>query len=270
MARIIDNQLTQWGRTGGPEPQRTDLWVVDFKSVLVGLNKSATSGRNTVSPDIGPSIPTLVPYIPPKLSSYYAQSVTLPDLKVRSEPVRRDSRPYPMPSWDEPLEAITMTFILDCQGPGDVAKTPHTSDIYQMLDMWRSVVRAGRGSMSREYSIRLNESYSINYAFDVRVQMLKGTTPQSAIELMSSNEDTDPRYMPMLVGTGNFAEPNTDLRAGLQFSLVNCWLASFKLGELSYADAKVELLTAVFYADDILQANSSEDTRLSLPDYYAL
>lgn len=262
MSRVIDNQMNPWGKRQGVEAQRSDLWIVDFKDALEKLNQSLLR-----SEDMTPGLATF--YLPPKLSSYFVQNVVLPDLKTRAEPIRRDSRAYPTPSWDEALEPISMTFILDCFTPGangTANRSPYKSDVYQMLDGWRAVVRAGRGPMSSEYSIRLNADYRIDYAFDVRLLLLRGSDPQVV--------DTGPAQVLIqqgnaLAGLFGYSTVQTvgeafssavgansiinDLQFSMQYRLVNCWLGSFKLSELNYEGARIVTLATTFYADDIQQ-----------------
>lgn len=152
MARVIQNQRNPWGAQaglGGEEPQRSDLWVVDLTSVLRGI----TTALNVTLPPI---------------PAYFAQSVSIPELRVKADSYRRDSRPYNMPTWDEPLDPVKISFILDAALPG------YASRIYNVLDRWRSLVRAGRGSMSKEAVPVLNNNYRIDFQFNVTVMLLRG------------------------------------------------------------------------------------------------
>lgn len=235
MARIIDDQLNIWGKQQGIEPQRSDLWVINFNQALSGL-ASVSFDATPMSSGID------MPFLPPKLASYFAQSVALPDLKVKSETVRQDSRPYPMPSWDEALEGIRIVFLLDCFKPGGSSASPYRSDIYQMLDTWRAVVRAGRGAMSNEFAIALNGNYRIDYAFDVNVLMLRGSSVPASLDSRTTR--------------ANQTAPSTiinDIEFSLQLRLVNCWLSSFRTSELNYEGSKVVQIETTFYAEDILQ-----------------
>lgn len=236
MGRIIDDQVNIWGKQQGAEIQRSDLWVVNFNQALSGLASVVFSGA-PMSPGLG------LPYVPPKLATYYASAVALPDLKVRAEPIRRDSRPYQTPSWDEPLDGIRMTFVLDCFKAGGTALSPYRSDIYQMLDVWRAVVRAGRGAMSNEYAITLDGNYRIDYAFDVQLSLLRG----------SSNPTVNGQTSTPTANQTVAASIINDLEFSTQFRLVNCWLGSFKVSELNYDAAKVVQIDTTFYAEDILQ-----------------
>lgn len=239
MARIIDTQINPWGRQQGPEIQRGDLWIVDFNQALVNLADSADSG-DLLSSGLN------TPFLPDKLANYFAKSVALPDLKTKSEPIRRDSRSYPMPSWDEPLDAVRMVFWLDCAGPGGTSIDPYRSDIYQMLDVWRAVVRAGRGSMSSEFAITLDGNYRIDYAFDIQVMMMRASSNPTVSGITST--------------TANRTVPSSimnDLEFSLKLRLVNCWLGSFRVSDLDYDGTKMVQIEANFYAEDIVQESQT-------------
>ncbi len=165
MARVIQNQRNPWGAQaglGGEEPQRSDLWVVDMTSVLRGITTQ-------LSIDL------------PPIPAYFAQSISIPELRVKADAFRRDSRPYNMPTWDDPLDPVKITFVLDAALPG------YASRIYNVLDRWRSLVRAGRGSMSKEVMPVLNNNYRIDFQFNITVMLLRGG--QAAINSALSQSD---------------------------------------------------------------------------------
>jgi hypothetical protein len=167
VARVIQFQRNPWASQaglGGEEPQRSDLWVVDLSSVIRGIS--------TV-------LNTNIPPIP----SYFAQSVTIPERRVKAEEFRRDSRPYNMPSFDEAPEQARIVFTLDA------AESGRSSRIYSLLDKWRSVVRAGRGAMSKEFVPRLNDNYRIDFQYNVTVMLLKGG--QASIQSAQNPTNTD-------------------------------------------------------------------------------
>jgi hypothetical protein len=271
--RIVDVQTNPWARAQGPEPQRSDLWIVDFQQVVSGLK--TVTGLNRL-------LPTST------LATYYARSVALPDLKTRAESFRRDSRPYQFPSWDEPLDAIRITFLLDCYKGGTIV-SPYQSDIYNILDYWRAVVRAGRGPMSNEYALRLDPTYRIDYAFNLSLKLLRPGMPtvngiaandmvpiakQDAVETQAAASLANKLFggsagVPGPAGLppqGRFPTPvpppsgssiENDLQEALALNLVNCWLATFKVGELNYDQARTVPIDATFYADNIEQEGSA-------------
>lgn len=205
MARIVQQTnpwATQAGNGGGLDPQRSDLWKIDLSQVTNGLSR--VLGRRV------PAIPT-----------YFAQSVGFPEPKVRAEQFRRDSRPYNMPTFDEPLDPVKINFLLESPGPGE------SSIIYRFLDQWRQVIRAGRGGMSASApNITLDANYRIDYAFNINVFLLRGT---SGIE--------------------------NDLEYSATYTLINAWLGSFKLADVSHDGTRIMTVEAQIYPEDILDQN---------------
>lgn len=258
MARIIDTQTNQWGRYQGADPQRSDLWVVDFTQALKGI-KAVLNSTGQMSTGLA------IPYVPPTLASYYAYSVALPDLKVKPDTFRRDARAYQMPSWDEPCDTVRMTFLLDCHRFNAPNLSPYRSDIYQMLDTWRACVRAGRGSLSNEYAMTLDGNYRIDYAFDIQLSLLTGTIPAVSAVRGIATANANPSIFGTGIGgliaginnaasAGQAALLNGDLIVSMQYRLANCWLASFRLSELSYEGTKLVQLDTIFYSEDIQQS----------------
>jgi len=257
MAQVKDI-LNPWGRQKGPNPQRSDLWQVDLTAVIAGLRGVAHDN---------PALVTL-PFIP----RYFTASISLPELKVRAEPIRRDSRSYNMPSWDEPVDAIRMTFIVDDGGKASGTSADGSqSTIYTILDIWRAVVRAGRGEVTAETSILLDAHYRIDYAFPVYVYFLKGLRQPNAFTqaagVLTSNtgdygvqfqggglisEETVTAVQQAATGDFNTAVPS-GLDIGAVLRLDSTWLAGFKLGELNYNQATVLTIEASFYTENIRQ-----------------
>lgn len=161
MARIIE-QRNVWGRTKGQEPQRLDLWALDM-----------TSAVQQIAEQLGLQLPDI--------PGYFASTVALPEQRVQNEIVRRDSRPYQMPGWDVPLEPVRVNFIVDANMDSE------QSIIYQVLDAWRTLVRAGRGGMSTENSVNLNQNYRVDYNFDIMVYLLRGNADFNAVVQNQSN-----------------------------------------------------------------------------------
>jgi len=215
-----------WGVQGGPNIQRTDLWQVDFTAVIQGLNQHITTDLSLPSLPEGLSGSLSLPRLP-EIPRFYPAAITLPELKIKAEHVRRDSRIYPMPSWDEPLESIKMVFLVDDGGAA------HMSSIYAILDVWRTVVRAGRGAVGAEREIYVNSRYQIAYGFPVYIYLAKGTDPPPSSQW---DYNTIPGFQ----------------LSGI-YRLENTWLSSFRINNLTYERSGVLTIDAVFYADNIFQ-----------------
>jgi hypothetical protein len=224
-------QINQWGKT--IDGQRSDLWLVDLESVVKTFR---TAGLFSDGDDFY-GIDT----------SYYASTVALPELKVNAEVVRRDSRPYNMPSWDDPLGAIRVTFIHDV-GQTKVGSVQR-SEIMKLLTVWRAVVRAGRGGMSTEDSFILGAYYNTARelagtrqrldAHNIALYLLKGAG-------MPGQEATGTSESELAL------DDATRLETSTKYVIQNAWLSSFQVSELNY-NQQTQLVTvsATFFAEDI-------------------
>ena len=198
-------EINPWGKT--IDAQRSDLWQVSFITAVSAIKACAGTAK-TFSGLIN-------------IFEYEAQSVALPERRVKADPIRRDSRVYNMPGSDEPLDAIKMTFLLD-----SAASTSTSSNLLTILAAWRALVRAGRGAVSVEDGFTLNANYRIDYAFNVPVTLYQG----GAVDGYGTKNDFDVSRV---------------------FVLQNCWLSGYKLLDLTYGDSKNVLVDATFYADDL-------------------
>lgn len=225
MARIRDvkDQRNTWGSAGddAPNAQRADLWQVDLQSVVTGLNQQIT--------DTGVGLNFL-----PEFNRFLAQSVSLPELKVGSAEYRRDSRPFLMPVFDEPLGPFSIKFLMD--SPTD----SKSSKIYRLLDTWRAAVRAGRGGMGNEASMVLNSDYRIDFTFNIALTLLRGTVN---LQAAATSDGVTPS--PDLA-------INNDLEVCGQYTLNDVWLSSFKVGDLTYTTGnQLVIIDAQFVAGNL-------------------
>lgn len=275
MARDIATikQTNLWGKTAdkglGLEPQRTDLFVVDFTTALKGIATAANQQLTQILPQ-------------------FVRSVTLPELKTRAEPIRRDSVPYQMPSWDEPLEPVKVTFVLDTNNEDD------KSSVIQFLDSWLALTRAGRGDRFQGYTstgwLTLDQNYRVNYAYNFHLFLLRGAAfnASSSVNNGVNNAEIDQNVAAAnalfrdvkkrqgLVQTGDniptpdtstqqllalLAQQNTqqgvsavitqDMIIHTVYVLYNAWLGGYKLSDFSYADSNITTVDATFYVEAI-------------------
>lgn len=269
MARDIStiNQTNLWGKQAdqglGLEPQRNDLYFVDFASAV--KNVAAASRIQ------------LAPILP-----QYVRSVTLPELRTKADPIRRDSIPYNMPTWDDPLDPIKLTFLLDTKEQND------NSDVIRFLDAWLALTRAGRGSRNQGYSalgnwLKLNSDFRVDFQFNVNVFLLRGADPTVGVLF---NNGTDEVAFRRAQALANIAYNNERKRAGLvqmgqpvpdslnasrgttntnfvdlwnpieqdmvihsTWVMKRAWLGAYKLSDLSYTDSALVNVDATFYVD---------------------
>jgi len=159
---------------------------------------------------------------------YYAISVSLPELGIAPELVKRDSRPYNVPGMDVPLGQIRVTFVHDNHA------TSGRSEILALLNLWRAAVRAGRGEMSGEPAFLLNKKFRVTYGFDVPIHFLGGLS----LDVLAADQQ---------------ASSTNGLKVVSAMVIKNMWLSSFGLaGELAMSGCQASLINAIFYADDIL------------------
>ena len=275
MARDITtiNQTNLWGRQAdsglGLEPQRTDLFFVDFASAQ--KNITLIAGLKGIAAPILPQ---------------YVRSVTLPELRTKSDPIRRDSVAYNMPSWDDPLDPIKINFLLDTHEQDD------TSDVIQFLDAWLAVTRAGRGSRVGGYYkpngwLTLNADYTIDFRFNINLYLLRGAN--LTVGGFVNNNTDDPQFK-AYQARANAAYRNLKKAAGLVqqgqpvpdaapdnsdevartyasqsdgsvvaqdmvlhsiYVLRNAWLGAYKLSDFSHNESTLALVEATFYADSV-------------------
>ncbi len=261
--RKFSSQRNVWGHQGPtdiiPDPQRSDLWQVDFRNTINQIVTVLNQGR-------------LLPIQP-----FEAQSVVLPDLRTRSESVPRDSRPFQMPSMDEPLEAIRMTFVMN-------SDQQNSSNLLRVLSGWRTLVRAGRGGMSAETSYALNDNFTVDFAFDVTLTLMR----PGLIQNTGGQTATVPQTLPtnQNAGAPGLSLPTTplansaasqfaisspsntsangvtknDFDKNFAYTLKKCWLASHRVSDLSYADARILTVDATFFAEDIFSSDFQAST----------
>ena len=164
-------QTNLWGKQSdiagdiGLEPQRNDLYYVDFDNALKNV---AVISKQSLAP--------LIPQ--------YVRSCSLPELRTKSEPIRRDSVAYNMPSWDDPLDPVKLVFMME-------TSSYRSSRVTAFLDAWLVLTRAGRGSRVAGYYeptgwLTLNSNFSIDFRFDVNLYLLRGSFPSSDFSQSSS------------------------------------------------------------------------------------
>lgn len=256
--RVLVNQRNTWGSQGNTDnPQRADLWIVDLNSVVFGLNTQIKANPN-YGIDVLPDLPT-----------YFAQSISLPELKVAAEVFKRDSVPYQMPVQDEPVGQTKITFIMD--SPGAVSR----SKIYQLLDTWRLFTRAGRTTFGAENAIPLNDHYTVTHAFNIGVQLLRGASQPfitqisngvgndyfNNINLFTTKQQSvspDLRQAQMDQIMDNVAQTDlvgviNDLEVCGHYILEQAWLSSFKISDLTYVNGNtIATIDAIFYCENLL------------------
>ena len=262
------NQKNLWGRQvdGAAsrvlEPQRVDLFLVDLEQAA-----------KAISNVIGESMPFMIPQ--------FVRSVSFPEVKVRTEPYRRDSIPFNMPSWDEPVDGVKIVFLMDTYDGNN------QSNVCDLLDMWVALTRAGRGSRNGGYRnntgwFTLDASYKVACQFDINISLLRGAvTSQAQLQAASdaaalnnvnaalynsyvqdyerqqaaAAAGEEPDYVLNAPGpepaTVSSTLPFTDMVEHTKWVLRQAWCAGYKLADLNYTEAGLATVEATFYPETI-------------------
>lgn len=270
MARDIESisQINLWGKQAdsfGLEPQRTDLFFVDFVSAIRGVGAAANV--------------KLVDVIP-----QYVRSVTLPELRTKAEPIRRDSVPYNVPSWDDPLDPVKLVFMWDTHDQNE------RSDVIQFLDAWLALTRAGRGARYQGYTtnrghLLLNNDYRVDFQFDINLYLLRGGDANAGGFNNDGSDNTafkeftaranaayrtfQSRQSSIQQGAQKFSEQPTSFEEAVTYEqlgsdpleqnmvlhtiylLHQAWLGAYKIADLSYTESTLLTVEATFYVDSI-------------------
>ena len=266
-----DVQRNPWGRSNedkGLNPHRTDLWYVDFSAVSASLS----TDENPLS----------------TLPAYYVRSVNMPGAVVRADTFRRASIPFQMPSWDEPLEPLNMTFLMESVTPNPVLN---------LLSAWQARARAGRGNVGSlgwmwtdETALQLNANYRIDFSFMFKIWLLQGSIAPVALaaqvesdsfqealayqQAQRAQQDIWRTSSGLRNSKGPLVQSNVqdsvEARKIAQLSRrkmetiigwsqcerilafdIKAWLSTYKVGDLNYNAAELLLAEARFYPEYI-------------------
>jgi len=189
---------------------------------------------------IAPTV-SLPPYVP-----QYVRSVSFPEVKLRAESFRRNSIPYNMPEWDEPVGEFKITFLVDTWD------ATNRCDVCDLLDLWIALSRAGRGARTNGYYTSNNEgyflldaSYKVNSRFDINVSLVRGaipavTTPTQSVQQAQAIVNLNANQ----VGAATMVEHT-------KWIVRKAWCAGYKLADLVYNDNQLMTIDATFYPETI-------------------
>jgi hypothetical protein len=221
------------------EPQRTDLFLVDLSS--------AAKLMAQVAPDTAVSI-----FVP-----QYVRSVSFPEVKIRPEPFRRNSIPYNMPTWDEPVGEFKITFLTDTWD------SINRCDVCNLLDLWVALSRAGRGARTNQYYTNggigwflLDATYKVSSRFDINVSLVRGaipaaTTPTQSVQQAQAIVNLNANQ----IGAATMVEHT-------KWIARNAWCAGYKLGDLNYSENQLMTIEASFFPETIERDDSGSSVNV--------
>lgn len=231
----IIRQKNPWGRPGGLEIQRADLWVLDLEPVrefIIQRNRAAGVSQS-------------LPYD----TRFYARQVQLPEDRMDTKVVMRGSNRYHMPDYDQPLGEIRVEFIHDAPAavfPQEVMITTPPEEmpgslIFRVIYAWREMARVARGERTSPSTdvveldlapMRINERGPLTYRFDIDCHLLRGSIEQFVA--MENEED------------------RRELKTASLYRLHRAWCAGVQLGTLNYQGSELMTLSASLFAEAIV------------------
>ena len=211
--------------------QRNDLWQLDLSGVVARLKAQLLE---VVQPISFGRVTEIVQSLPvPNETTYYAQSLDLPELKMDTPTIMRDTLPYLTPGQDQVPGNVRVVFLVDAGAP-----TPtQGAQLLNLLFVWRAAVRAGRGSF--EGGFEDQDDYELawgladanpgslqsDFRFDVPVSLLRGGST---------------------VGRNAMGRPNM-MEVASSLKIKQMWLFSIQPSTLQYSSsAAVWTVTATF------------------------
>lgn len=155
------NARNVWGAENSTlDPQRKDLWIVDFSQVLKGLDVSFDNFH------------------------FFAKSITLPDMAVQTDTFKRGSVNFLAPGWDTARGLIKCVFRYD--SPSVVTY----SQIFDVFDRWEARVRAGRDGYSSTTDLYIDDfsDFRVPFRWNVDLHFLRGLGPDDMAKLVDQLE----------------------------------------------------------------------------------
>lgn len=246
MARVFNKTTNPWGKEGGEDVQRSDLWFIDFTNAISNISKYVSEHKsdfNKNPPDIS------------NIEPFYLISTTMPSNNIRAESVMKHNSPINRPGLDDALDPINMSFHL---GVGGVS---FVRNIVSVFSLWRTLVRAGRYPVGNELTVRLNTNYTVDSMFDIEVYLLSGSSTVSdqviSGQKVSNSSSNVSKSSNISQGVANgviLKSKIPNMSVSGHFTIVDAWLSKYKITDLNYSDTNKEVVVdATFYASNMIE-----------------
>lgn len=242
MGKLANKNVWGGGGDYSLEAQRTDLWRLDLGEAVTKLGQLATRDSEAAARrQYFDGVTQLSQSrFPGGLgdSWYYARSVSFPEIRVASEVFRRHSTPSYMPGWDNAPTEFSVVFIHDTNDvPGN-----GQSSIVGLLEHWLRAVRSGRDG-----GRPLNEDFSADFSFNMVATLLVGYRPPSDDSVVFAEDYKFSKGVSQAMKSG--------LADGGGYVFRKAWLASYKVGDLTYDNSQILTVTANFNCQSISPRN---------------
>jgi len=222
---IIKSQ-NLWGRAGGYEAQRGDLWVLDLEAVSTALKRSPFAGRLELPQQ--------------NQTLQFARQISFPEGRIGELDMRMLNTPLLYPGYDEPNGAVRVDFLVDADstsydsGSSTVQSTrsKSRSQIHSLLYGWRILTRIGRTPYASEdmwlplptFPVFLGDQFK----FDLKVYFLKGANVDQ-VDATSQG-----------------------MEVSMAFIMKNCWISSMQMNGVEQNSSNSPLtITASIIPEEI-------------------
>jgi hypothetical protein len=230
---MVVKSQNMWGKAGGYEAQRADLWVLDLELIAGAIRRSAFAGRLELPPQ-GETL-------------HFARSVAMPEARIAEVEVKALNTPKLYPGFDEPTGGVRVDFLMDADSTGldpgslNVTSTSqlNRSKIYSLLYGWRILTRIGRlPYASEDIAVPLPTlpvALGNTFKFDVKLYFLKGVT----------EDQTD-------INAGFSVGNTAGMEVSMAYILRKCWISSIQLNGIDQNSGNSPLtVSAVLIPEEI-------------------
>jgi len=210
------------------EPQRTDLFTVDFGPVIKAVQPILSGAQSSRARALATALPN------PANARFYVNGVDFPEARTSVSTSKRHEQPFPWPSNDEVLSQFTLTFWQDiCLEEFSI------SSVVAFLYGWRAIVRAGRPGVSdSDIPLSLIEAgvgtLIPAYRYDFYIEQWRGRNTDPALE----------------VGLGT--DGQSALELSHRWKVVRGWISGVQPNAIRHAQAQAQEVRATFCADAVV------------------
>jgi hypothetical protein len=222
---VIQSQ-NLWGRAGGLEAQRGDLWVLDLEEVSTALKRSPFASRLELPQQ--------------NQTLQFARQISFPEARISELDMRVLNTPVLYPGYDDPTGAVRVDFLMDADSTSydsssstvQSTKSRMRSQIHSLLYGWRILTRIGRTPYASEdmwqplpdFPLFLGDAFK----FDLKIYFLKGANVDQ-IDATSQG-----------------------MEVSMAFVMKNCWISSLQMNGAEQNSSNVPLtITAAIIPEEI-------------------
>ena len=273
MARITP--LNPWGRAGSTlDPQRADLWQINFDLILTDIR---TWLKNIPGTSSGAQRANQILQALPKMDDtpFYARRVDFPKITIGNYPVRRDNAWFVAPSYDNQPSAVTVNFFHEVKSQ---SASYTGAAIWALMEAWQALARAGQQvtPASGQLSVGLiaaaspPNSLKIPYKKSFYVDFLSGSAPAFAGGNSSAGLSAGSPATNSYFGASSTAGRNSDMGLGVvaEYKILNAWPSEVSLTPVS-VDPGLEEIQVVFNCDGFSAQDTVPLKTKSFYGYYA-